>query len=177
MTNATPLTTLFHQPTPEPMATLSPPVPVAPVSGAQTDGYATTFEWEPVSDAKNFRIELADTETFDGDTFSAEVQNTHALTLYEMLPSDGRKYFWRVQANRGGGWTDWSAPQWFISATEAVLAAAPSVAPAAALAGGGTLAGATEPVATGGSINYSGFLWGWLIVVVVVTVFLLVVIL
>lgn len=145
------------------MASQTPPVPVAPVAGAETDGYAVTFEWEPVSDARHFRVEWADTETFDGETATAHVQNTHALTLYETLPSDGRAYFWRVQADRAGGWTAWSAPQWFVSGAEEVQAAASPVPGARAAA-----AAAPE-----GAIAFMRFIWVWLIASVLLTALLL----
>ena len=82
----------------------TPPVTVrlnSPPNGATEVGLAPTLAWDPVGQAMEYEIQLADNPTFTPVEYTTTVGATsHVLTSY--LESDA-DYYWRVRANNACG--------------------------------------------------------------------------
>jgi hypothetical protein len=93
----------------------APPRIHSPRDGAAVDGLACTLSWDPVPGA-TYRVQVSANERFDALLVDADAENATVLTLYELLPRDGRRLHWRVAATRSGSDGAWSEPTWFLSA-------------------------------------------------------------
>jgi len=87
----------------------------SPRDGAAVDGLACTLTWNSVPDS-TYRIQVSANDRFDAVLVDAETGDATALTLYGLLPRDGRRLHWRVSANRSGSGASWSEPAWFVAA-------------------------------------------------------------
>jgi len=87
----------------------------SPRDGAAVDGVACTLTWNTVPDS-TYRIQVSANDRFDAVLVDAETGDATALTLYGLLPRDGRRLHWRVSANRSGSGESWSEPAWFVAA-------------------------------------------------------------
>lgn len=89
------------------------PSPVDPQDGSITDGFATTFEWEPVEGATGYRLQVAQDTAFEDLKFDADLGRAQSITLYDLLPLDGPELRWRVEARRKDEAATWSPPARF----------------------------------------------------------------
>ncbi len=87
---------------------VSPPRPLAPLSGAVTDGVAVTFQWEGVPGAQGYRIEVSSDRQFARGTLVLDAGPSTELVLTESLPVTDAPLFWRVRAELERGTTRWS---------------------------------------------------------------------
>ena len=87
----------------------------SPRDGAAVDGLACTLTWNSVPDS-TYRIQVSANDRFDAVLVDAEAGDATALTLYGLLPRDGRRLHWRVAASRTGSGESWSEPSWFLAA-------------------------------------------------------------
>lgn len=87
----------------------------SPRDGAAVDGLACTLTWNSVPDS-TYRIQVSANDRFDAVLVDAETGDATALTLYGLLPRDGRRLHWRVAASRSGSVESWSEPSWFLAA-------------------------------------------------------------
>lgn len=87
----------------------------SPRDGAAVDGLACTLSWQSVPGA-TYRVQVSANDRFDALLVDADTEDATALTLYEILPRDGRRLHWRVGANRPGADGSWSEPTWFLAA-------------------------------------------------------------
>lgn len=87
----------------------------SPRDGAAVDGLACTLTWNSVPDS-TYRIQVSANDRFDALLVDAEAGDATALTLYGLLPRDGRRLHWRVAASRSGSGDSWSEPSWFLAA-------------------------------------------------------------
>lgn len=101
----------------------------SPRDGAAVDGMSCTLSWEAVPGSV-YRVQVSANDRFDALLVDAETNDSTALTLYDLLPRDGRRLHWRVEASRPGGPAVWSDPTWFLSAdVEDRTPAPPAVRP------------------------------------------------
>ncbi|GAB5518465.1 MAG: hypothetical protein RhofKO_07160 [Rhodothermales bacterium] len=79
--------------------------PVHPAPEALVEGGAAEFYW--LGPARTtYVFQIATDETFAADVFEATVTDTTLLTVFEVLPERGDRYFWRVRlASDADGWT------------------------------------------------------------------------
>lgn len=87
----------------------APPRLTMPTDQSSSCDPTPKFEWRAVKGAKEYQIRIA-----DGDT-SAVVIETETMDINyqpaKLLPPGS--YFWRVRANNGCDWSDWSEKWWF----------------------------------------------------------------
>ncbi|MFB6273478.1 MAG: DNA-binding protein [Salinibacter sp.] len=111
-------------PTPTPyqqaIATLPAPCPTTPVAGGPVETDAPVFNWTPVPDAVDYRVQLASTEAFDDLHYDETTDRGTALPLASVLPDEAATVYWRVRAEGADDdRSDWSEPAHFaISETE-----------------------------------------------------------
>lgn len=101
-----------------------------PRDGAAVDGLAATFSWEPVEGAA-YRIQVSASDRFDDVMLDVDAGESTSLTLFELLPRDGRRLAWRVANLEKDAEPLWSNPAWFLSADAEDRPAAAPAAPAA----------------------------------------------
>lgn len=81
------------------------PVLTSPADGASTNQGKPEFDWQDVAGATEYRIEIDDTPAFSAPEISATVTGS---TFTPASALGNGLYYWRVQANTGGGWGAWS---------------------------------------------------------------------
>jgi hypothetical protein len=82
------------------------PRPLAPLHAAIVDGAHFTLAWEPVEDARRYRVQIARTPSFDTTVFERDVAgDAVALALWYAHPGDDESFFWRVLAEDEVGWS------------------------------------------------------------------------
>lgn len=111
-------------PTPyqESAATLPVPCPTSPVAGRSTETEAPAFDWTPVPDAVEYRVQLASSEAFDVLHYDEVVAPGTELPLDSVLPDEATMVYWRVRAEGGDDeLSEWSEPAHF-AVSEAALA-------------------------------------------------------
>lgn len=95
---------------PAPVRTHSatPPRPLAPLSGAVTDGAAVTFQWEGVPGAHGYRVEVSTDRQFARGVIALDVGPSTEVVLTDSLPVTDAHLFWRVRAELERSPTRWS---------------------------------------------------------------------
>lgn len=93
------------------------PTPVAP-NNVTIDAHAASFSWTLVPDATDHEVAVGSTHDFVESVLEIGAGPTDSLILYETLPEDGTKLFWKVRAKRDGTWGAWSDTVPFISGSE-----------------------------------------------------------
>src|SRR6056297_2357936 len=96
----------------------APPEIVAPTDAIAVNGQKVTFAWEPSREADRYRLQIAETATFDELVLDEEVGNETAVTVGNQLPTDGQTFFWRVVAGSYAGWGEPSSIESFTASTE-----------------------------------------------------------
>ena len=89
--------------------TAPPPAPgmVGPENGATDLAQPITLDWNAVSGADMYQVQLDSSATFSGAKF---VDSSMAGTHCEIDNLDeGEMYYWRVRAHNSIGWGDWSS--------------------------------------------------------------------
>jgi hypothetical protein len=94
------------------------PVLVAPVDGSAAGGNRPTFEWDAVTGAEEYQIQVDD----DADFSSPERDETTASTEYTPASGlSGGVHYWRVRASNGCGAGVWSVRREFTVLTASPL--------------------------------------------------------
>lgn len=108
------------------VATKPTPKTVSPI-GAHVDASAAIFRWIAPG-AERCALQISSETSFRDTAVDVEVERADTVTLYELLPSSGRKMYWRVRAFRAGEWSAWSDPASFVASdrNEADAAARPA---------------------------------------------------
>lgn len=93
------------------MAQPSPPVLIAPPNNATNVSLFPTFDWNDVSGATSYRLQI-----FQGATTVLDQSGITAsqYALVSAVLNYSTSYYWRVNATGTGGTSGWSA-QWFFS--------------------------------------------------------------
>lgn len=137
------------------------PAPVQPLDGAQVNGMAAIFGWTPVPRTRTYRLQIAADEAFEALLVDLPVERSTEITLYDLLPVDGRTLYWRVRAEAPP--TAWSTPIRFTAGTvnraagqerataapRGTTAAAGGAIPAASPSAPGALAPGAPPYRSG----------------------------
>ncbi len=88
----------------------APPVPIRPIAGDRVEANGATLTWEGVPEAAGYRVQVAPTDAFDEPLVDLTVDQTTTLTLFEELPDEQNRLFWRVQVlfpgATEGAWSD-----------------------------------------------------------------------
>lgn len=101
------------------------PTPIHPTSGDSVSDAAPTFEWSAAPSAASYDLQVAASKTFDTLLFDANVGERTSLALYDVVPEDGRTYYWRVRAELPDGNTlPWSDAASFLTKTSEAARAA-----------------------------------------------------
>lgn len=100
------------------------PVPVRPAADEAIDPYTASFNWEGVSGATGYELQVAADEGFEQLLIQEEVGEEQAFTAGEALADHPGPYFWRVRAKTEAGWGSFTEPIRFEAASEEVLDAA-----------------------------------------------------
>lgn len=88
----------------------APPVPIRPIAGDTVDAEGVTLTWEGVPEASGYRVQVASSDSFEDPIVDLTVDQTTTLTLFDELPGEQDRLYWRVQvlfANAAAGsWSD-----------------------------------------------------------------------
>jgi len=95
-----------------------PPALAAPRDATTVNGRKVTFAWEPVDDADGYRLQIAETARFEQLVVDEAVGNETAVTVGNVLSTDGQTFFWRVRAGSDAGWGEPSSVESFVAETE-----------------------------------------------------------
>jgi hypothetical protein len=101
--------------------TTTPPVPLAPVTLAPTDGFSGfqltggMLSWSSSSGATGYRVQVSTSPTFASYLRDTLVQGANSLTLPTL--SVNGVYYWRVSAVNAAGPSAPTATRWFTTAT------------------------------------------------------------
>lgn len=90
------------------------PAPISPAEGANVDEPSVTFQWEQVSDATNYEIQLARGRDFENIIFEGRVGSSNKFTYSGLPPQEGIELHWRVRAKVGEEWTDFGPIGTFV---------------------------------------------------------------
>jgi hypothetical protein len=93
------------------------PEPVSPAEGGQVDEPSVTFEWERVTEADNYELQVARDRAFDELVFEGRVGSSSRFTYSGLPPQEGLTLYWRVRAHIDSiGWTDFGTIGTFVLA-------------------------------------------------------------
>lgn len=88
------------------------PLLVSPTDGAVNLDQPVLFDWQDVSSAIQYEIQVDDTTSFD----SPDVDVTTSASQYGTSGlGHGLWYYWRARARNDGGWSDWSSVRTFAT--------------------------------------------------------------
>lgn len=104
----------------------SSPSLFAPVDAVSVDGSEVTFAWSSLEEAEAYRLQVAETASFDSLVLDADVGSETAVTVGNQLPTDGQTLFWRVLVKTDGEWNRKSAVEAFVATAEADVEQQPS---------------------------------------------------
>lgn len=90
------------------------PAPISPAEGAEVDEPSVTFQWEQVSEATNYEIQLARSRDFENIVFEGRVGSSNKFTYSGLPPQEGIELHWRVRAKVGDDWTDFGPVGSFV---------------------------------------------------------------
>ncbi len=96
---------------------LDPTTPTlqSPVDKGIVTGTSITFEWNTVTTATRYILEVNSSESWDIDNRVYYVNvNSNTITLND-FPNDGTTYYWRVRAGNATIWSSWSLTNSFIN--------------------------------------------------------------
>lgn len=98
-----------------------PPSPelVAPRQAAMVNGHQVTFNWQPVDEADAYRLQVAATAAFDEVLYETTLNDSTAVTVGGLFPTDGQTFFWRVLVRVGGTWSRGERVESLLATTEA----------------------------------------------------------
>ncbi len=82
------------------------PALVFPKSNIVTSTTSVPLEWNKVAGAVNYHIQVAESSSFSPVT---QENQTVSGTVFNVTLASGKKYYWRVRANTGSGYTGWSS--------------------------------------------------------------------
>jgi len=93
------------------------PEPVSPAEGGQVDEPSVTFEWERVTEADNYELQVARDRAFNELVFEGRVGSSSRFTYSGLPPQEGLTLYWRVRAHIDSiGWTDFGTIGTFVLA-------------------------------------------------------------
>lgn len=97
------------------------PCPTAPVAGRPVETDTPVFDWTPVPDAANYRVQIASSEAFDAVHYDEATERGAKLSFDSVLPDEATMVYWRVRAEgEDGERSEWSEPAHFaVSEREA----------------------------------------------------------
>ena len=85
---------------------------------ARVDGSVAELSWQPRPDVKEYHVQVAPTPRFDDLRFDETVGESTSVTLYELLPTNGARFHWRVRARTPQGWTPFSPSAVVVAVTD-----------------------------------------------------------
>jgi hypothetical protein len=90
------------------------------VAGRPVETDTPVFDWTPVPDAADYRVQLANSEAFDVVHHDELAERRTKLSLDSVLPDESTTVYWRVRAEgENDEWSEWSSPAHFaVSETE-----------------------------------------------------------
>lgn len=93
------------------------PDPISPAAGATVDEPSVTFEWEHVSEAETYQVQIAKDRAFDDIVFDGRVGASSRFTYSGLPPQEGVSLYWRVRAYLPSGeWTEYGTVGTFVLA-------------------------------------------------------------
>lgn len=97
-----------------PRATLPTPCPTEPVAGRPVDTETPAFDWTPVPEATDYRVQIGSKEDFEAVHYDEMTERGRAVPLDSVLPDDVETACWRVQAKGADdAQSEWSEPARF----------------------------------------------------------------
>ena len=95
---------------------LDDPVLLHPRHSHVADGAHLSLQWEPVPNARRYKVEVASDELFDEILFEQDLPSwATTLVVWRPLPEDGRTLYWRARAGDDEGWSVGGHVESFIS--------------------------------------------------------------
>lgn len=90
------------------------PCPTHPVAGRETDSETPAFDWTPIPDATQYRLQLAPADDFETMYYDEPIERRESISLSSVLPEDVTTVYWHVRAERKDGTASgWSQPARF----------------------------------------------------------------
>src|SRR5678816_1877359 len=91
-----------------PVASLATPVQVAPINGSSAawEDQPLVFNWNPVTNATSYRLQIAKNSTFSKIVIDQSGISSDGWA--SQTPLDSMTYYWRVKASNGGSSSGWS---------------------------------------------------------------------
>lgn len=85
------------------------PCPTQPVAGRTVDSENPVFDWTPVPDADQYRVQIAEHEAFEDLYYDEQTEPSTPIALGSILPDDVSTVCWRVRAETDDtALSDWS---------------------------------------------------------------------
>jgi hypothetical protein len=115
------------------------PVLVSPLNGATNVSLTPTLNWNPVSNAGFYRLQVSTSNTFSSTVIDVTGLVNAGYAIQPGALVNGQQYYWRVNATNTGGTSDWSTVWSFTTIV------APPVAPNLVLPVNGATGVSTQP--------------------------------
>ena len=96
----------------KPPGTALAPTLSSPADGAEVCGTTVAFRWDPVDGATTYRIRVGtDPDLTSASLFTGKdyLSYGHSSRTHTGFGNDGATYYWKVCADDGSGWGDWSS--------------------------------------------------------------------
>lgn len=106
---------------------LTTPVPLSPLDGGTSVDLKPTFTWSKVAAADKYHLQLSLDPAFDG--FSLVIDKSDITdTIYTSTTKLSAKtmYYWRVRAQKGSNFSDWSATKSFWTLDPSIVEQVPN---------------------------------------------------
>ncbi len=102
------------------------PTLVSPADGGNVPGTSINFQWNLVSGATDYQLQIATDSGFSNLVFDQELNGVFNSVNISPLADNGLTYWWRVRAENGMGWGDWSA-EWSVTNGPSAAPATPTL--------------------------------------------------
>jgi hypothetical protein len=97
-----------------PMEKPPAPIPLYPMNNGSNIPISVVSRWAPATSALRYRVQLSREANFSNLLLDARDVTATTQTFPSLLPETG--YYWRVNSTNALGTSDWSAPQYFVTA-------------------------------------------------------------
>jgi uncharacterized protein (TIGR02145 family) len=102
------------------------PILSTPQNGAiNLDYRAIYFSWGAVQGASGYMLRFADNEDFNNSATATAISETNQTIANQFAKNT--KYFWKVRAYIGSGYSDWSETWWFITGGDGTSPSTPTL--------------------------------------------------
>ena len=101
-----------------PQTLLPAPVLISPRGEHAVSGEDVVFDWEPVEEAKAYRLQVAADTEFEELLLDQSTGTETSFTAAEDFPEDQHTFYWRVLVQNEAGWGGADRIESFLSVTQ-----------------------------------------------------------